>query len=76
MHAMFSFYQFILVDCETSNFAYVNHTQIYSWNQPVPSIEVKVLCSRNQREPLMGLVLASQVHFSLHSKTAATFNLD
>ena len=76
MHAMFSFYQFILVDCETSNFAYVNHTQIYSWNQPVPSIEVKVLCSRNQREPLMGLVLASQVHFSLHSKTDATFNLD
>ena len=35
-------------DCETSNFfAYVNHARICSWNQPVPSNESKVSCSRS-----------------------------
>jgi len=38
-------------------FAYVNHTQIHSWNQPVQSNEGKVSCSTKQREPLMGLKL-------------------
>ena len=36
-------------------FAYVNHARIRSWNQPVPTNESKVSCSRKQRGPLMGL---------------------
>jgi len=36
-------------------FAYVNHAQIRSWNQPVLSNEGKVSCPRKQRGPLLGL---------------------
>ena len=38
-------------------FAYENHAQILSWNQPVLSNEGKVSSSRKQWEPLMGLEL-------------------
>jgi len=40
-------------------FAYVNHAQICSWNQPVLSNEGKISCSRKQLEPLMGLELTT-----------------
>ena len=50
-------YWFVLVDCKTSNFAFVKIVQICSWNHffPVPSNKGKVSCSRKQREPFMGL---------------------
>ena len=35
---------------------HVNHTRIYSWNQPVQSNEGKVWYSMKQREYLMGLI--------------------
>jgi len=36
--------------------AYVNHARIRSWNQPLLSnVSCVNLCSRKQREPLMGL---------------------
>ena len=38
-------------------FAYVNHEQICSWNQPVLSNKGKVACSRKQWEPFMGFKL-------------------
>ena len=41
-------------------FAYVNHAQIRSWNQPVLSNWSNVSCSRKQQGPLMGLELTSQ----------------
>jgi len=40
-------------------FAYVNHAQIHSWNQPVLSKENKVSCSRKQRGPLVGFELTT-----------------
>ena len=36
-------------------FAYINHTRIRSWNEPVLINEDKVSCSRKKQEPLMGL---------------------
>ena len=43
-------------DWETSNFAYVIHAQIHSWNQQVLSNKGIVSCFRKQWEPLMGLL--------------------
>ena len=43
-------------------FAYGNHAQIRSWNQPLLSNEGKVSCSRKQPEPLMGLKLTTDRH--------------
>ena len=40
-------------------FAYVNHAQIRSLNQPVLRKESKDSCSRTQQEPLMGLKLTT-----------------
>jgi len=50
-------------------FAYVNHNRIWSWNQPVLSIEGKVSCSSKQQEPLMWLELLADRHPSIMSQT-------
>jgi len=42
-------------DCESSNFPYVNHTQICSWHQPVLSNAGEISCTRKQAEPLIEL---------------------
>ena len=57
---------FILI-CFSSNvkqamFAYVNQVWNCYWNQSVLSNEVKVSCSRNQREPCLGLKLTTDRH--------------
>ena len=41
---------------------YVNHAQIRSCNQPVPSNEAKVSCSRKQRMSLVGPELKTVRH--------------
>ena len=50
-------------------FAYVNHTRIRSWNQPVLSNKGKVSCSRKQLEPLMGLEIKTDRHPPITSQT-------
>ena len=45
-----------------ATFAYANHAQIRSWNQPVLSNEGKVPCSRKQREPLLETGLKTDKH--------------
>jgi len=50
-------------------FAYVNHAQICSWNQPVLSNEGKVYCSRKQRELLIKLKLTTDRHPPITSQT-------
>ena len=50
-------------------FAYVTHSPICSWNQPVLSNESKVSCSRKQRVPLMGLELTTDKHPLITSQT-------
>ena len=44
-----SFILVYIVDCDTSNFEFVNHAVICSWNQPVLSNADKVSCSEKQR---------------------------
>ena len=50
-------------------FAYVNHAQILSWNQPILSNEGKVSCSRKQGWLLLGLELTTDRHPSTTSQT-------
>ena len=50
-------------------FAYVNHAQIRSWNQPVLSNESKVSCSMKQRGPLMGIELTTDRYPPITSQT-------
>ena len=62
--------------CETSLFAYVNHVQISSWNQPVLSNECNVFCSRKQWKSMTGLVLMTdqlRVRCSNHCIPRPTF---
>ena len=65
--------QFILIDfsliVKQALFAYVNHTQIHSWNQPVLSNQSKVSCSRKQRGPLIGLKLTTDKYPPITSQT-------
>jgi len=52
-----------------ANFAYVNHTWIHSWNQPVLSNEGKVSRSMKQQELLMWLKLTIDKHMPITSQT-------
>ena len=54
---------FILFRSQTKqHLLMLNHAQIRSWNQPVLSNDGKVLCSRKQREPLLGTGLKTDKH--------------
>ena len=50
-------------------FAYVNHAQIRSWNQPVLNNESEVSYSRKQRRPLLGLKLTTDRYPPITSQT-------
>jgi len=51
-------------------FAYVDHTRIRSWNQPVPSNESAISCLRKQRGSLMGLELTTDRYPPITSQTS------
>jgi len=49
--------------------AYVHHTRIHSWNQPLLSIDSKEFCLRKQHEPLMEFEILPEKHPPITSQT-------